>query len=35
MGPFLLKVEPEEFLEERVDPPARAPAPVIIPLLYD
>jgi hypothetical protein len=28
MGPFLLKVEPEEFIEERVDPPARIPVPV-------
>jgi hypothetical protein len=28
LGPFLLKVEPEEFVEERVDPPARVPVPV-------
>jgi hypothetical protein len=32
MGPFLLKVEPEEFVEERVEPPARIPVPVNNPL---
>ncbi len=32
MGPFLLKVEPEEFVEEVVEPPARIPVPVSNPL---
>lgn len=28
LGPFLIKVEPEEFVEETVDPPVRVPPPV-------
>jgi hypothetical protein len=34
MGPFLLKVEPEEFVEEIVEPPARIPVPVSNPLYF-
>jgi hypothetical protein len=30
LGPFLIKVEPEEFREEVVEPPARIPPPVSI-----
>jgi hypothetical protein len=36
LGPYLIKIEPEEFVEvEEPERPARATAPVIIPLIYD